>query len=95
MDGGIVDNQGIGSIVLTDDRRGDRNEKPYDLIMICDVGEISSKVFHLALKSEIRDFEDGVIEAVALGGNMDLIVTRNINDFKYSKIPAKEPSQLI
>lgn len=34
MDGGIVDNQGIGSIMKAD---GDRKDK-YDLIMICDVG---------------------------------------------------------
>lgn len=34
MDGGIVDNQGIGSIMNADKRR----ENKYDLIMICDVG---------------------------------------------------------
>jgi len=34
MDGGIVDNQGIGSIMNADRRRKD----PYDLIMVCDVG---------------------------------------------------------
>ncbi len=36
MDGGIVDNQGIGSIRLTDNRR-EENDK-FDLIMVCDVG---------------------------------------------------------
>ena len=36
MDGGIVDNQGIGSIILADNRR-QANDK-FDLIMVCDVG---------------------------------------------------------
>lgn len=37
MDGGIVDNQGIGSIMIADTRRK-KEGKPYDLIMVCDVG---------------------------------------------------------
>lgn len=35
LDGGIVDNQGIGSIVLADKRN---KNNPYDLILNCDVG---------------------------------------------------------
>ncbi len=37
MDGGIVDNQGIGSIMNADVRR-ERKGNSYDLIMVCDVG---------------------------------------------------------
>jgi len=37
MDGGIVDNQGIGSIMNAEVRRVNEG-KPYDLIMLCDVG---------------------------------------------------------
>ncbi|MBU1013357.1 MAG: patatin-like phospholipase family protein [Bacteroidetes bacterium] len=37
MDGGIVDNQGIGSIMNINVRR-EKEGKPYDLIMVCDVG---------------------------------------------------------
>lgn len=37
MDGGIVDNQGIGSIINADVRRVNEGES-YDLIMVCDVG---------------------------------------------------------
>ena len=37
MDGGIVDNQGIGSIMNAEVRRVN-DGKPYDLIMVCDVG---------------------------------------------------------
>lgn len=40
LDGGIVDNQGIGSMVLIDKRRNseDRKDRNLDLFMICDVG---------------------------------------------------------
>lgn len=38
MDGGIVDNQGIGSIINTDIRRKKEGNLPFDLIMVCDVG---------------------------------------------------------
>jgi len=37
MDGGIVDNQGIGSIINAEVRRVNEGN-PYDLIMVCDVG---------------------------------------------------------
>ncbi len=36
MDGGIIDNQGIGSIMKANARR--KKEDAYDLIMVCDVG---------------------------------------------------------
>lgn len=36
MDGGIVDNQGIGSIMKADNRRKEGDK--FDLIMVCDVG---------------------------------------------------------
>ncbi len=38
MDGGIVDNQGIGSIMNTDARRKKEKRPSFDLIMVCDVG---------------------------------------------------------
>ncbi len=64
------------------------------LLDICDVGNISSKVFRLALASRVRDFDDAVIEAVSIDNQVDLIATRNTKDFKKSKIPASEPSQI-
>ncbi len=42
MDGGIVDNQGIGSIINADTRRK-KDKKGYDLIMVCDVGSYFMK----------------------------------------------------
>ncbi len=37
MDGGIVDNQGIGSTILANQRRIDAQKQGYDLILVCDV----------------------------------------------------------
>ena len=64
------------------------------LITICRVGKMSRQTFKVALESEISDFEDAVIEAVSIGSDIDIIATRNVGDFKKSKIPAREPSQI-
>lgn len=65
------------------------------LLDICKVGNTSSKTFKIALRSEVSDFEDAVIEAVSESSKVDFIVTRNINDFKRSRIKALEPSEVI
>ena len=65
------------------------------LLNICKVGQMSSKVFEIALSSDVKDFEDAVVEAVSIKCGVDLIITRNVKDFKYSKIPAKEPGYLL
>lgn len=64
------------------------------LITICKVGKMSRQTFKVALDSEITDFEDAVIEAVSIGSDVVCIATRNTKNFKKSRIPAKEPSQL-
>lgn len=64
------------------------------LITICRVGKMSRQTFKVALESEISDFEDAVIEAVSIGSDIDIIATRNVGDFKKSKISAREPSQI-
>lgn len=66
-----------------------------DLIGICSIGNISEATFLRALGSEIRDFEDAVIESVASEEAMDFIATRNIKDFRKSRIKAKEPTQFL
>lgn len=64
------------------------------LITICKVGKMSRQTFTVALESEISDFEDAIIEAVSIESDVELIATRNIGDFKKSKITVKEPSQI-
>ena len=65
-----------------------------DLLQICSVGKLTTRVFREALRSGIKDFEDAVIEAVAVASGADCIVTRNIRDFRKARIPAREPGLL-
>lgn len=48
-----------------------------------------------ALDSEIDDVEDAVIEISAIDNSVDFVLTRNIKDFKKSKVPAKTPEELL
>ena len=64
------------------------------LIKICKVGRISKETFSRALESEVSDFEDAVIESLSIGCGIDVIATRNTSDFRKSRIPAKEPSEI-
>jgi predicted nucleic acid-binding protein len=66
-----------------------------ELVKITRVGIISSGTFSTALESKINDFEDAVIESVAISEKVDFIVSRNTADFKKSKIPAKEPIEIV
>ena len=48
-----------------------------------------------ALASQIKDYEDAVVERVAFGKEMDYIVTRNINDYKNGSVKAILPDDFI
>ena len=48
-------------------------------------------ILRLAIVSAVDDYEDAVIEASAVQANIDYIVTRNIDDFVYSRIKAITP----
>lgn len=82
----------LGKKVLGEEKT---RELLVNLLSICTVGEISSKVFRRALESKVNDFEDAVIEAVSVGAGVDIIASRNTKDFKHSKVPSKEPSEII
>jgi predicted nucleic acid-binding protein len=58
---------------------------------ICKIGEISKRSFSNALESKVGDFEDAVIESVAHLMAVDYIATRNVKDFRRSKVEAQEP----
>ncbi|MCG8525132.1 MAG: PIN domain-containing protein [Opitutales bacterium] len=74
----------------------DRTRKLLSLLLdICKVGNSSEKTFKMALKSNLSDFEDAVIEAVSVASKVDFIATRNIKDFRQSQLKALEPSEII
>lgn len=66
--------------------------KLYSLIGILDVTAANCVE---ALASLIRDYEDAVLEKVALSKEMDYIVTRNIKDYEAGTVKAILPDDFI
>jgi len=48
-----------------------------------------------ALLSDIVDFEDAILVASAIRDNLDFVITRNVNDFENSIIPAITPTDFL
>ena len=44
-----------------------------------------------ALHSKFQDFEDAVQHFTAKNNNMDILVTRNLKDYKYASLPVQLP----
>jgi len=56
---------------------------------------IDENILRNALKSQIKDFEDAVIEVSSLQNDVDCIVSRNKEDFAKSKILCLEPADFL
>ncbi|MEM9274302.1 MAG: PIN domain-containing protein [Cyanobacteria bacterium P01_F01_bin.143] len=59
------------------------------------VASVTDQVIKSALQSSIPDFEDAVTSEVAQAIDLEIIVTRNISDFKNSSIPAMLPQAFL
>lgn len=55
--------------------------------VLVNVVSMDDKIIDLALDSDFNDFEDAIQYYSALENGIDLIITRNLKDFKSSKIP--------
>ena len=57
---------------------------------------LDDKIIGLALNDEtFTDFEDGLQYFTAIENRQEVIITRNLKDFKNSKIPTITAEQLI
>ena len=65
------------------------------LLDIFSVIPTTEKILRDALFSGISDYEDAVIEASALNEKLDYIVSRNLDDFKKSKIKAIDSREAV
>ncbi len=65
------------------------------LLEIFSIIPTNQAVLEAALKSYVGDFEDAVVEQSALATGASVIITRNINDFVRSVVPAKTPEELL
>ena len=55
-----------------------------------------NNVVFRALNSDFKDFEDALQNYSAeLNKEIDIIITRNIKDFKYSKLAVMTPDQFL
>ena len=55
--------------------------------VLVEVLPMDDKIIDLSLDSEFNDFEDATQYYSAIENELDLIITRNLKDFKQSKIP--------
>ena len=67
-------------------------EKIKQLLSIIEIIEMNKDVVVEALNSEFKDFEDSLQNFSAIeNGNINIILTRNIKDFKKSKLAILTP----
>ncbi len=59
-------------------------------VLSCD-----EKIIDLGLNSSFKDYEDAVQYFTAIENQMDGILTRNVKDFKSSKIPVMTPEEFL
>lgn len=63
--------------------------------VLVDVAALNDKIIELALASEFTDFEDAVQYYTAVENDVDIIITRNLKDFKASKLPVLTAKEYI
>ncbi|AFZ56455.1 PIN domain-containing protein [Anabaena cylindrica FACHB-243] len=66
-----------------------------NLLQNIKIASVTDEVIHQALQSAIKDFEDAVTSAAAMGAGLEIIVTRNKSDFAESSIPAMLPEEFL
>ena len=67
----------------------------HNLLQIVGVADSATIDMYSALSSNTNDFEDALLMETANRIHADYIVTRNLKDFKNSKVPAIPPEKLI
>jgi len=66
-----------------------------NMLRLFNVTRVGKRELELALKSKILDYEDAVLHESALNEQIDGIVTRNVKDFKNSKLTIFDPQELL
>jgi predicted nucleic acid-binding protein len=75
--------------------RGDAKGREFvaDLLSFSAVASGTTQSVRHALTMRMRDFEDAMQVAAAMSGNADLIVTRNVGDYRNAVIRAITPQE--
>ncbi|MDA1055411.1 MAG: PIN domain-containing protein [Planctomycetota bacterium] len=65
------------------------------LLDLFEIAPVNRPVLEQALRSDVSDFEDAVLEQSARLVSADAITTRNLTDFKKSSVTAFDPPELL
>ena len=65
------------------------------LLGLFEIAPVNRSVLEHALRSGITDFEDAVLEQAGLLAGVDAITTRNVGDFRKSKVTVFDPTELL
>ncbi len=66
------------------------------LRLVINVLSLDNKIIGLALNDEtLKDFEDGLQYFTAIENEQDIIITRNLKDYKMSQIPVMTARQFL
>lgn len=66
-----------------------------NLSIFCQIAAVDSSVISMALNTNFKDFEDAIQYSTAMINSLDVIVTRNPQDFAVAIPKILTPSQLI
>ncbi|MCK8827696.1 PIN domain-containing protein [Natroniella acetigena] len=95
---GYVCSHEITTLAYLLERNFGKKRVKYFLQEILDIFEVlpsTGQTLRSALDSPINDYEDAVIEVSALEAEIDSIVTRNLKDFKNSRVRSLSPEEFI
>ncbi len=71
-------------------------DKSLELIFsLFEIASVNRIVLETAKDLKFKDFEDAVIYASAIHSKIDVVITRNIKDFKMKEIPIYEPVEFL
>ena len=65
------------------------------LLALFEIAPVNRPVLEQALRSDVSDFEDAVLEQSARLVSVDAIVTRNLPDFRKCSVTAFDPTELL
>ena len=88
----------IANIFYILNRHFDRKKAIQSLIKLKSLVKVlncGDRVIELALSSDFKDFEDSIQYYTALENNIDILITRNIKDYKTANITILTPIEYI
>ncbi len=65
------------------------------LMSLFEIAAVNRIVLEEAVHSKFSDFEDAVLHEAGSHSGAEHIVTRNIQDFKHSKLPVSSPDEML